>query len=396
MKVKAIDVEQFGNVFYVCKMKAIDLINIATTKIRNSKSKEEHKNYLEQIDYLTTKEVSEGSVWYLEGFEDKENIQRQKSKKRLIEIGNYLDSERAIFPNSIICNINTFGDDNACKFLNGFLMFDETKTEVSVIDGQHRLGGFGFANKSNKLLNEYELIVTFLVGLKPSQQAELFSIINGKQKPVSKSVLYDLSSMTQDEYSAQLMAHLITQWFNMNEISPLYNRVKMLGVGEGSISQAALIDALMPLFDGKKRDSSQLEISIFNKYFINKDSKTIVQHLLDYFVIISTVFKKYWNSDSDSVLLKTTGLVGCLKAYPTFYLYLYNNHINDRKDKYEKLKKLIYSAYDHEFTPTSQNYRGGGASLQKQFARDLLSAAFGSQDIDQGIRETALSNMERN
>jgi hypothetical protein len=48
------------------------------------------------------------------------------------------------------------------------LYFDESNVDVCIIDGQHRLGGFKYADDCFK--DRYEMIVTFLIGLTPTEQ----------------------------------------------------------------------------------------------------------------------------------------------------------------------------------------------------------------------------------
>ncbi len=386
MNIKVLRINQNGNTFFVGKMKAADLIRVATTKVRKQKTSSDYENYLSEVDELVRKEINEGDIWYLRGFSDDENIQRSQSLTRLKEIGKYIQGNNTIFPNTIICNIAPINDDDEdyVDIRDDEICFDEKNVEITVIDGQHRLGGFNYTNDKDYYLENYELVVTFLIGLKPSQQAELFSIINGKQKAVNKSVLYDLSSISESEYSEQLMAHLITVWFNTNEKSPLKDKIKMLGIGEGTVSQATVIEAIEALFSSKNvKDTTKFELPIFRNEYLKNDSKRIIQELLDYLTALNRVFKEYW---ADSVMTKSTGIAGVLKAYPTFYVYLNSEGVSDRNSRYALLKEKLEMAIRNGFEPKSENYPGGGASLQKKFAIDLINASFGSGDDGCGIR----------
>ena len=386
MKISVIKVNQNGNIFYLGKMKAKDLISISTTKIRKPRNASDYENYLTEIDELTKEKINEGNVWYLKSFTEDDNIQRSQSVQRLKEIGKYIEKPNTIFPNSIICNIFPEKEDSI-TISNDYIEFNPHNVSVTIIDGQHRLGGFNYTNNTEYYLEHFELIVTILIGLLPSQQAELFSMINGKQRPVNKSVLYDLSSMTEDEYSEQMLAHLICNWFNVNEKSPLRNLIKILGVGEGSISQSSMIDAISTLFSNKNVNKlSTLEVPVFRQFYENKDSKSIIQNLLDYFIIVAKIYFDYWTKDYKSILIKSTGIVGLIKAYPTFYIFL-NQEQYDRNENYYKLKEIIACSRNNNFKPTSDNYGGGGASQQARFARDLINASLGVNDGGQSIRE---------
>ncbi|MBQ2900504.1 MAG: DGQHR domain-containing protein [Agathobacter sp.] len=388
---KVIEVNQDGNIFYIGKMKARELAELSTTKVRYGKSENDYMNFLQEVGDMVEKHINEGDVWYLREFDEDPNVQRRESLERLKEIGKYIEKANSIFPNAIICNISLkngeMGEDiwDYVKVTDDSLSFDSDKIEISIIDGQHRLGGFRYAEDS--YLDKYELVVTYLVGLLPAQQAELFATINGKQKPVNKSVLYDLSTMSEDEYSQQMMAHLIVTWFNVNEKSPLRNYVKMLGSGSGTISQAALIDGLMPMISQKKGMykklddvKANLEMPIFYENYRNKDSKYIVQNLYDYLNAVKKCFEEYWNANKGSILVKTTGIIGLLMAYPTIYAYLRMAY-GDNRGRYSKEMLKLLEGRKGKFIPIAERYEGGGKQVQKKFACEFLEDLFDEKTI---------------
>lgn len=398
--IKILEINQDGNIFYVGKMLARELASMSTTKVRYSKNEKDYKNFLQEVGEMVEYSIDEGNIWYLKDFDEDPNIQRKESLERLKEIGEYIDKTNSIFPNAIICNIslketkddsaNEEGVDseiwNYISICNGEMTFDSDKVEISIIDGQHRLGGFRYADESN--LDKYELVVTFLIGLLPAQQAELFATINGKQKSVNKSVLYDLSTMSEEEYSMQMMAHLMVTWFNVNEKSPLKNKIKMLGSGNGTISQAAMIDAVLPMLNLKKGKykratdlRTNLQFPIFHKFYEKRESKYIIQNLYDYLSIVKQNYKEYWNVENSSILIKTTGISGLLMAYPTIYAYLVMQFGSDLNRYNKELAKIFNNMKPKKFVPIASNYVGGGKQIQKKFACDLLKTLFSEQEI---------------
>lgn len=398
--IKILEINQDGNVFYVGKMLARELAAISTTKVRYSKNEKDYKNFLQEVGDMVEYNINEGDIWYLKDFDVDPNIQRKESLGRLKEIGEYIDKTNSVFPNAIICNISLketmdsadyeeIDNSELEKYIsisNGEMTFDTDNVEISIIDGQHRLGGFRYSDESN--LDKYELVVTFLIGLLPAQQAELFATINGKQKSVNKSVLYDLSTMSEEEYSMQMMAHLMVTWFNVNEKSPLKNKIKMLGSGSGTISQAAMIDVVLPMLNLKKTRyrstdelSTNLQFPIFYKYYEKRDSKRVIQNLYDYLNIVKQKYKEFWNVENNSILIKTTGLSGLLMAYPTIYAYLVMQFGADL-DRYSKELENLFSNMKHDkFVPIATNYVGGGKQIQKEFACDLLKTLFDEEEI---------------
>lgn len=398
--IKIVEINQDGNIFYVGKMLARELAAISTTKVRYSKNEKDYKNFLQEVGEMVEYSINEGDIWYLKDFDVDPNIQRKESLERLKEIGEYIDKTNSIFPNAIICNIslketkdasdNEENDDselgNYISISNDEMTFDTDKVEISIIDGQHRLGGFRYADENN--LDKYELLVTFLIGLLPAQQAELFATINGKQKSVNKSVLYDLSTMSEEEYSMQMMAHLMVTWFNVNEKSPLKNKIKMLGSGSGTISQAAMIDAVLPMLNLKStrykwtdKLSINLQFPIFYKFYEKRESKYVIQNLYDYLNIVKQKYKEYWNVENNSILIKTTGINGLLMAYPTIYAYLVMQFGSDLNRYNKELATLFLNMKHEKFVPIAANYVGGGKQIQKEFACDLLKTLFDEKEI---------------
>ncbi|EFI64692.1 MULTISPECIES: DGQHR domain-containing protein [Bacillus cereus group] len=395
MKIKVLEVNQEGNTFYIGKIQARDLVRISTTKVRKSKTVNDYKNYLDEVDDLVKKEIDEGDIWYLQDAIQDANIQRKQSKERLKEIGKYISKANSIFPNAIIINLALSNQNEENKMItdeititDGELEFNEEKITTTIIDGQHRLGGFNYTEDKEYFLDNYELIVTILIGLEVSQQAELFGVINGKQKPVSKSILYDLTGVSEDEYTELVTAHLITSWFNINDKSPLKGKIKMLGFGEGTVSQAAVIDALLPLIEDKQirrtiRSEDLLLFPVFRENYLQKDSKMIIKNLYNYFKVVKEIFPEEWDygyKQSDKrkyILNKTTGISGLLFAYCTIYAYL--DFYNDFT--YNRVKSLISKLRTKGMDFTSEKYGGGSKQTQKRFAEDILNNLFSKEEI---------------
>lgn len=108
-----------------------------------------------------------------------------------------------------------------------------------VVDGQHRLRAFDYSERK-----DFPLAITALVDLSLAEVAELFVQINYNQKPVNKSLVFDLLGLSPDMFPGCRELHDVVERLNEDPESPLYRRIKMLGVGEGTVSQASLITAI--------------------------------------------------------------------------------------------------------------------------------------------------------
>jgi DGQHR domain-containing protein len=248
-------------------------------------------------------------------------IQRAISTKRVNEIAKYTNDPDATFPTPIIISVNDIESNNLGE---DFFEFDENSIVGEIIDGQHRVEGL---KKSDKR-GEFTLPVILMFNLQEEDKAYVFSIINSKQTQVTKSLIYDLFSVSESR-SPQKTCHELARLLNTDEESPFYRRLKMLGAKnyqEASLSQGSFIRYLMPLIS-KKPDEDYVDIKLkkalnddssipLRYYFINNEDGVIYKILLNVFKALKDTFPNEWNNPDKFILSKTTGygaLIGALK-----------------------------------------------------------------------------------
>lgn len=248
-------------------------------------------------------------------------IQRAISTKRVNEIAKYTNDPDATFPTPIIISVNDIESNNLGE---DFFEFDENSIVGEIIDGQHRVEGL---KKSDKR-GEFTLPIILMFNLQEEDKAYVFSIINSKQTQVTKSLIYDLFSVSESR-SPQKTCHELARLLNTDEESPFYRRLKMLGAKnyqEASLSQGSFIRYLMPLIS-KKPDEDYVDIKLrkdlsddssipLRYYFINNEDGVIYKILLNVFKALKDTFPNEWNNPDKYILSKTTGygaLIGALK-----------------------------------------------------------------------------------
>lgn len=246
-------------------------------------------------------------------YDEDDPYQRILDKARVKEIAKYLLEEDSILPNSIILAAR---EDVLVQFKkkeSALLVEWEPETAkepFNIIDGQHRVEGLKqIASEHPEEYRDFQVAVTVLVDLPFYVQAELFSVINGRQKPVSRSRIYDLlgymplkdqSTRRQayiGEMAVQRFCHHAVKVLNTSSKSPWRGRVKMRGTGQGVITQAALIDHLAVYLVPKRDRANMRYLPVLYPYFKASDMVGLARLLVMYFVGISLAWPDQWKTD---------------------------------------------------------------------------------------------------
>lgn len=344
LKVDLVQINQKEQSFYIAKIKASDFLQVYTVRPAQYD--------LEKHTSLANSFQGDDKYYSHLIHEDKENIkekdfQRDPNDDRINKIVKFLkEEEYAFFPNTIIANCELINDwDNFdidetsseqaffdlidkpkfVSFLRSesgkyFLYIPFVPNSVLVIDGQHRLVGLEKTNKEIK--DNYDLVIAFIIGFDRSIIAKQFYTINYEQKPVNKSLLYQLTGEFTREINELSFLHNVVKLLNELDNSPFQGRVKMLGStpksisadakSKLSISQAFLIDSTIRFISEKAKGS--LYAPIFLKYFKNQEDHIhIVRTLARYFNAVREI-KSDWENPNESLISKGMGVAALLKT----------------------------------------------------------------------------------
>ena len=148
---------------------------------------------------------------------------------------------------------------------------------AGVIDGQHRLFAFAIAGEKDPLLLNTELICSVFIDLPKPFQAQLFATINSTQKPVDKSLTYELfgyniSEETEDYWSPDKLAVFLARKLNSESESSLKDRIIIApqneieegrlgktGTLDWKLSMATIVEGILRLISSNpKRDTAEL------------------------------------------------------------------------------------------------------------------------------------------
>ena len=396
MEVKAIKVVQPLGEFYIAKIKARELLKISTSSV--------------------ARYDKDGNL---------KGNQRPLDPKRLKAIANFIMSDEMSFPTSILIAANIDRDGKIIEDIEDRWDVKQTgstdiynliipdKVTSLVIDGQHRLNAFNFAEESCK---DIELVCSIFIDLPNPYQAYLFATINGNQKRVDKSLAlelfgFDVENEPQNTWSPEKLAVYFTRKFNFTKGSPLYQKIKLaplfseledlVNKDKWLLSTAAMVDGIMSLISSnpqKDRDMLAMKkTSIWSdktRSVLTNNGKPVLRYLyLDskddelysilekYFCSVKTIL---WdNATNDSVILKT---IGISVLFDILKNILEVDGIQESYDSYiNKIRDVNYSS--HYFALSG----GGKTKLRRilKFKLELISES----ELQESDKEFLVNNI---
>src|SRR6266446_5121379 len=129
----------------------------------------------------------------------------------------------------------------------GTLKVPEREGILRAIDGQHRLLAL-HADIERFGSEEFSVPAIIFDRLPEDHVVQMFVTINAKHTRLNASHLVSLSGRQLYRDEALATAHDVVRALNDREDSPLYDEIKLLGVGRGRVAQAPLAQELKKLF----------------------------------------------------------------------------------------------------------------------------------------------------
>ncbi|MEI6378143.1 MAG: DGQHR domain-containing protein [Candidatus Falkowbacteria bacterium] len=284
-------------------------------------------------------------------------IQREIKDSKILEIKDYLKRNDATLPNTIIIAIQSdpSDEDPVYKIDNESCNLSLLLKEgiANILDGQHRLMGFGIEN------DEFELPVSIYLDLSLEEQAKIFAKINSTQTKVDLNLVYDLYGITKERTTEKVAFHIVKHLAVENE-SAWKDKIKTLTDKSGDLAQGSMAKYFHKQLLEKDK--------IFIKLYESERDTDIKNIISNYFNAIKNVFPVEWeNKDNLYILTKTTGFNGFMNFFITLV------HLADF-NKYELsvdyFKEYILKVKGQFEQLTSENYESGGRGQNK--IKDIL------------------------
>ncbi|MFC3726210.1 DNA phosphorothioation-associated DGQHR protein 1 [Neoaquamicrobium sediminum] len=356
-----------------------------------------------------------------------EATQRIMQSKRLAQIARYIDREDSGFPNTIILAANyrqdglieedePLDEENAGNMpaiiskrwsviedeCGGYTLTIPTAEKLAaVIDGQHRLFAFAETDRPERL--DMNLLCSVFLDLPKPYQAQLFATINSTQKPVDKSLTYELFGYNIDEeepqyWSPDKLAVFLTRKLGTENGSPLKGRIviapqkdealkEISGQGNWRVSTAVVVEGIMRLFSSNPKRDTQLMLtptrntrevlqegpkdkSVLRTYYIEANDNLIYTLVLNYLKACDAVF---WSkAPANSFIVRTVGVQALFDLLRRVFAAA---ALKEKNVKQEFFQDYLSRAADIDFSADAyKNASGSGRSIIRRALEDAIGS----------------------
>ncbi|HLN23137.1 MAG TPA: DGQHR domain-containing protein [Patescibacteria group bacterium] len=232
--------------------------------------------------------------------EEEGSVQRVLNPSRIIGIKAFALQD-GDFPASIA--LNWVGAPLITEL--GNLVIPDAPRSAQILDGQHRVAGLGEAIQERQELATQMIPVAIYSGLDTRECANIFLSINTEQKPVPKSLVYDLYGIASAELIDQAADRARDITVSLNEPGQAYDGlIKFPNTPRrrGGIALSTAVSAIKPLVTEKgtldQIGASSLEMQ-----------RQIVQN---FFSVLSSKYGERW-TDPTNAFLYAGGFIGALE-----------------------------------------------------------------------------------
>src|SRR5256884_9817591 len=253
--------------------------------------------------------------------------QRQIIRRKIDELVQYYEQCRQArdlpsIPGAVIISCDEklafqpAGDDSRL----GILKVPEREGILRAIDGQHRLLAL-HADIDRFEGEDFTVPAIIFDRLPEDHVVQMFVTINAKHTRLNASHLVSLSGRQLYRDEALATGHDVVRALNDREDSPLYDEIKLLGVGRGRVAQAPLAQELKRLF---------AEGGIFANRRSGDGDEEAKKFFVNYFKQIALVFGGAWNGRKYSIR-SAAALRAFIRVAPDVARRLDQEHV-DRGD----------------------------------------------------------------
>lgn len=286
-------------------------------------------------------------------------VQRILNNRRISSIKDYVLSV-GHFPSSIILNWRS----EKIKTGKDYITFPKEPRIAQLIDGQHRVAGLRAAIEENSSIGSLEVPISAYVNLSTSECASIFLSINTEQKPVPRSLVFDLYGIADQNVidPAASRARDIATALNDLDDSPYRDLIKFPGspVRRGGIALSTAVTAIKPLVE-EKGDFEQRGVLEF-------ESQTKI--ILNWFSVLQRIYGEKWFENINAFMF-ASGFTGAIN-------FLRNRLLTACQDKRSFTSKTMESFFSFDETDLilQEEVKGKGGKEAPQIIEERLMSFF--------------------
>jgi DNA sulfur modification protein DndB len=235
-------------------------------------------------------------------------FQRVLDFTRAKDIAKYLDESRGSIPTNVVLSAQAEAElhyDGKTKTLK----FKRFPKSFLVLDGQHRLYGYGLTQK------DHRIPVSIYEGLGKQEEVALFIDINTTQRGVPAALLLDIKQLAQRESAEETQLREMFDALATQPDSPLYGLTSASQSVRGRIARPTFNKAVQPLLRIQVMEqlSREKRLELFKNYLRALDQTLadpklirIAAYLESFCAIFEEVLRlsreKYTNYKLDSLV----------------------------------------------------------------------------------------------
>lgn len=292
-------------------------------------------------------------------------VQRILNRRRIDDIKNFVLGGN-LFVNTFIINWTDATEEPKIKKDTLNIPLDGRRAQV--LDGQHRISGLREAILLKPEIGEKYILVSMALQLTTPEAANIFLNINSEQKPVPKSLIYDLFGQAFDdkEHAINRASDIIT-FLNKEESSPYYQMIKYPGSQKnaGLIDLAIFVNAIKPHLN---------KDGVFNTYNLN-EIETQKKIIKNFYTTLKETYGKFWDIKSENPFFKAAGFNG---SFDFLCEILIPKCIDEKSFSVDKMKELMKLDPENLFLANAMKNLDGKSArknvksyLNENFLKDI-------------------------
>lgn len=167
-----------------------------------------------------------------------QGFQRMLNEERALDIAKYLDKSQGSIPTNIVLSAQA---DSQISYnsKNKTIKFKRIPRAFLVLDGQHRLFGYGLTQKKHRVP------VAIYENLSRQEEASLFIDINTNQRGVPAALLLDIKQVADQESETESILRVFFDRLNSDPSSPLFGLLSASHSAKGKISRVTFNRSLI-------------------------------------------------------------------------------------------------------------------------------------------------------